>query len=125
MKDKFKVRFHLAKGKNFMKWQITYPSGVKRYYTPSEVTLLMTNSFLRLRKGMADKIFDGTTNKEVCAWVECDSVTVKSNKSTVSNTPVPVQFNPHKNPNWLVGGKVTNNATVGQLWSNGNQLNTL
>ncbi len=44
-----KVRFHLAKGENFMKWQVTSPSGVA-YYDPEHFHITMRNCKLRNRK---------------------------------------------------------------------------
>lgn len=33
---RIKVRFHLGKGKNFMKWRIQYPNGDVQYIIPTE-----------------------------------------------------------------------------------------
>jgi hypothetical protein len=122
--DRYKVRFHLARGKNYLKWQVTYPSGAKRYYEPNEVVILMRGCFLRHQKGKAEKIFNKETNKEVCAWVECDTVEIiNDNQYQMVNTPV--MFNPHKNPNWLVGGEVANNTTLDIIQSDRRHLNTL
>jgi hypothetical protein len=122
--DKYKVRFHLASGKNFKKWQVTYPSGAKRYYEPNDVVLLMKGCFLRHQKTAAEKIYNRETTKVVCAWVECESVEViKDNQWTMVNTPV--VFNPHENPNWLVGGQVANNTNLDLIQSDRRHLNTL
>ena len=39
--SKYKVRFNLGKGENFMKWKVTSPEGHVDYYDPNEHTLIM------------------------------------------------------------------------------------
>lgn len=100
---KFKVRFNLGKGVNFMKWKVTYPSGAVRYYEPSEVVLKLKNCKLVNRKGGAKKIFEGA-NKFVVAWVEADEVTVlKQTQLQVAFDKV--SYNPRVTPNWVLNGE--------------------
>lgn len=91
-----KVRFHLAKGKNYQKWQIRNGRAVC-YYDPTKVNLLMRECRLRNQRGTADKIFAGE-DKTVCAWVECELVMV----CAVNQVDVGQQliYNPRWQPFW-------------------------
>ena len=65
MSKSIKVRFNLGRGKNFMKWKVTYPDRVE-YHNPNDVQLVMTDCVFKNHKGVAQKIFnDG--EKVVCA----------------------------------------------------------
>ena len=99
MRKKYKVRFNLGKGKNFMFWQvINTETGSFKYYNPSKVSIVMSNCFLRNQKATANKIFNGS-NKSVCAWVECDNVIIIKD-SNLSYNSFKVSYNPRKSPNW-------------------------
>jgi hypothetical protein len=101
-----KVRFNLAKGKNFMKWKIEYPDGNKEYLSPTENQLVLHNVLLKNYKTVAKKIFDGH-GKVVCAWAICESIEIirkapfnqfdqdQSNK---------LNYNPKITPNWVHNG---------------------
>ena len=97
-KRTFKVRFHLAKGVNFMKWQIKNElTGTVIFLDPSEVSLRLRNCFLRNQIGTAKKINEGA-NKSVCAWVECDSYELET-KTTIK-LGYKLAYNPKETPNW-------------------------
>ena len=93
-----KVRFHLATGENYMKWQVRSGDSVT-YYDPHEVSLRMTGCRLRNQRGTAERINAGE-NKTVCAWVECESVQVLPPTPARSIIDV-VRYNPRKFPHWF------------------------
>ena len=98
----YKVRFHLGRGKNYQMWQVTNKATKrKKYYDPSETTLLLRGCVLGNRPGVARKIFEGE-NKTVCAWVDCEFVdavprTIEDNISALTQ----YKYNPKKNPHWF------------------------
>ena len=99
-KYNYKVRFHLAKGENYMKWQvrdINNPDAAPRYFDPNTTTLRMVDCKLGNKPSVSQKIFDGE-NKTVCAWVWCSKVV----DLDVPETAVGKQYryNPRVNPHW-------------------------
>ena len=101
--EKYIIRFNLGKGKNFLKWKVTYPTGAVRYYEPSEVVIKLKGCKLRNQVGGAKKIFEGA-NKFVVAWVEADEVKVlKQTQLEVGFDKV--AYNPRVAPHWIVDGK--------------------
>ena len=63
---RYRVRFHLAKGENFMKWQVFDKlHGTKEYYDPDTRSIIMRDCLLGNHATTAKKIFDGD-NKQ-CA----------------------------------------------------------
>ena len=119
-KDKYQVRFNLGKGKNFMKWKVSYPSGTARYYEPSEVLIIMNGCKLVNHKGTAKKIFDGA-NKTVCAWVECDGVKVIDKVVTYSNARQ-VCYNPRVTPHWVLDNEVVDKGEFEELFTVGKSV---
>lgn len=111
-----KVRFHLAKGENFKKWQVRRKDEVY-YYDPDTVNLVMTNCKLKNQKATAQKIHDGA-NKSVCAWIECDEVEVLA-----GSYPRPDEFyfyNPKHLPHWYnQKGDNVDNQKDEKLWTVG------
>ncbi len=108
----YKVRFHLGRGKNFMKWQITSNlntgdgTGAKHvvsYVNPQENQLAMLGCKLSLQPTAAQKIHDGA-NKTVCAWIECEAVQVlEVNRLKPNEQDYRIKFNPRQSPNWTDG----------------------
>lgn len=116
----YKVRFHLAKGKNYMKWQITgtneSPTIINNkivfYVDPEEVCLYMLNSKLVNHDSTAKKINCGA-NKSVCAWIECENLMIHRynddlGKSAcdyicekIANNNPELFYNPRKVPYWV------------------------
>lgn len=100
MANKIKVRFNLGKGKNYMKWQIQSKSGVEYHY-PVEVQLIMKNCKLKNNRKTAEKIFNGEMNKDVCAWIYCDSIIIKHENFERVWVKDRVRYNPRKFPHWV------------------------
>lgn len=98
---KAKLRFHLAKGANFMKWQLTTTAGNKVYRDPQTFQCFQVGK-LKNQKGTATKIHQGA-NKTVCAWIEysSDPLSFKTGmtKEVISNFKK-VYYNPRKLPYW-------------------------
>ena len=108
MANKIKVRFNLGKGKNYMKWKIWSKSGVE-YHSPTEVQLIMKGCQLKNNRKTAEKIFNGE-NKDVCAWVLCDSIEIITNTFLQLDTYChKIKYNPRVQPNWLLNGEVVDN----------------
>ena len=108
----YKVRFHLGRGKNFMKWQVTSNlntgdgTGAKHivsYINPQENQLAMLGCKLSVQPTAAQKIHDGA-NKTVCAWIECEAVQVlEVNRLKPNEQDYRIKFNPRQSPNWTDG----------------------
>lgn len=72
------------------------------YYEPEDVVLVMENCKLRNQPTTAKRIFDGA-DKTVCAWIECDSVTiVPKADAPVDHVVGYLNYNPRHNPYWTV-----------------------
>jgi hypothetical protein len=119
-KNKYQVRFNLGKGKNFMKWKVSYPSGTARYYEPSEVLIIMNGCKLVNHKGTAKKIFDGA-EKSVCAWVECDGVKV-IDKVVGQSDARQVCYNPRVTPHWVLDNEVVDKVEFEELFTVGKSV---
>lgn len=116
----YKVRFHLGRGKNFMKWQISSPSGKVEYYNPTETQLTLKGCVLKNSKKVAEKIFNGG-EKVVCAWVLCEDIEIntlgnfiQADNKDQSNK---VRYNPRVKPNWVYGGVVVDGYKFDKLVS--------
>lgn len=114
------VRFHLGRGENYQKWQVS-ENGEVRYYDPDGTTLRMTNCRLRNRQGTAQRIFSGD-NKTVCAWVACDTVEADPRPSQAPEGWSRVSYNPRVAPNWIAGGRNCDGEQVPELVSAGRGL---
>lgn len=98
----YQVRFHLAAGENFMKWQVRNGDEVK-YYDPETTTLSMYFCDLINHRRAAEKIFSGA-NKDVCAWLNCDRVDVYTPPLEMDyfrRIHTPISYNPRKAPYWV------------------------
>ena len=73
---RYKVRFHLARGDNYMKWQVTdSQKDTKSYFDPNLKSIVMRDCILGNHPKTAMRIHNGE-NKTVCAWVACDDLAV-------------------------------------------------
>jgi predicted ATPase len=101
----YKIRFHLGRGENFMKWQVktlvSDGSDLIQYFEPNEYQLAMFDAKLKVQLGTSKKIHDGAC-KTVCAWVECKELQVLGTADLVKpcENDYYVRFNPRNNPNW-------------------------
>lgn len=108
MTKRIKVRFNLARGTNYMKWKIQYPTGTIQYVSPTSTQLIMKGCTLKNSKKTAQKIFNGE-HKTVCAWVLCDSIDVKYDGFEAYDTYpmcVGLKYNPRIKPNWVYDDRI-------------------
>lgn len=98
---RYRVRFHLARGDNYMKWQVFDKQyNTKNYFDPNSKSLIMSDCNLGNHPKTAQRIHDGE-NKTVCAWVDCEDVRVVDNIPLSSASKLTnYMFNPRKNPHW-------------------------
>lgn len=97
---RYKVRFHLARGDNYMKWQVTdSQQDTKSYFDPNLKSIVMRDCILGNHPKTAMRIHNGE-NKTVCAWVSCDDLAVVDT-IPLSSTMTQYKYNPKKNPYWF------------------------
>jgi len=114
----YKVRFHLARGENFRKWQVLH-NGKREYYDPKSVSLVMEGCRLHNNPRVARIINDGA-EKSVCAWVSCSSVGVVDPQPPGESQ---VLYNPRVTPNWCDGnGKNLDGMSVPRLSTSGRRI---
>lgn len=97
----YKVRFHLQKGPNYLKWQVRAPDGSVRYYDPKEFSLVMINCKLKNRVKTAQKIHDGA-DKSVCAWIECEQINVYQEVLSTNTLKGTLSYNPKSHVHWIL-----------------------
>lgn len=96
-----KVRFHLGKGENFMKWKVENPKTKDvEFFAPDDVQLEMYNCKLTNSPKTAMKIFTGEMDKSPIAWVVCEDVDISSVVEPV-DPDERLSYNPRTAPNWL------------------------
>lgn len=120
----YKVRFHLAAGENFMKWQVKDADGNVKFYEPSEVSIRLFGCFLRNQKGTAEKIHAGA-HKTVCAWVEAEDVVVMPVEEELVSEMVEftkAAYNPKVAPNWVIDGENADGRELPLVISEGRSL---
>ena len=102
MSGKYKVRFHLGKGKHYRNWQIVKPNGEREFINPDDFSrqIEMFNCRLVNNSRTAKKIHGGECNKTVCSWIECSIVKVNNNMYETENC-VELSYNPRKKPFWV------------------------
>lgn len=115
-----KVRFHLAKGDNFMKWQIRDDKGNVVYVDPENYRLVMEYCQLVNQKSTAKKIKNGA-NKSVCAWIKCSKVQVYNDVGTGAKETI-LSFNPKVKPNWVFGGENADGSKFRHIYSGNRKL---
>ena len=99
MKRKFKIRFHLGKGENYMKWRIEDITNKKVwFFDPSEFEAVIINGKLYNQKSAANKINQGS-NKTVCAWIMAEDVVMYSIENLWMRGQV--SYNPRVMPHWI------------------------
>tara|TARA_R110000764_G_scaffold542_8_gene2093 strand:- start:4493 stop:6352 length:1860 start_codon:yes stop_codon:yes gene_type:complete len=94
-KYKFKVRFHLGRGENYMKWKIEdVENKTDKFYDPEKVNLVLSDCKLTNQPTTANKIFTGQMNKAPIAYVQCNEVSVIEKDDQI-------RYNPRVAPNWI------------------------
>ena len=113
MQNKIKVRFNLGKGKNYMKWKIWSKTGVE-YHSPADVQLIMKGCQLKNNRKTAEKIFNGE-NKDVCAWVVCDSIEIRFENFEKVWAKDKLSYNPRKQPYWVWNNWDVDNKRINEI----------
>jgi len=113
---KWKVRFHLGAGKDFMKWKVENADLKSvHFYEPEKVQIRMTNCKLTNSPATAQKIFSGEINKSPIAWVNCEKAEVDETIDPV-NLAERISYNPRKSPYWLdADGNIIDNFIFDHL----------
>lgn len=92
----YRVRFHLANGANYMKWQIRQGNRVM-YYEPAYYQLEMIGCKLINKVNKAKKVHAAGV-KDVTGWVECEDLMI-NNEISVDNLEK-LYYNPIKDIRW-------------------------
>lgn len=127
---KYKVRFHLGKGKYHRHFQVTDPHGVREFHDPKLYIIRMKNARLYNNCKVAEMIYAGR-NKTVCSWIECEEVEIETRLATLfgdhpispqallaNPDRVELKYNPRKNPHWLENGKNVDFKCYSRLFTN-------
>jgi hypothetical protein len=121
----YKIRFHLANGNNFMKWQVkNTDTNEVSYVDPSENQIAMMNATLKVQPSTAKKIHEGAC-KTVCAWIQCEAVKIfPANKIKINAHDYRIQFNPKHCPDWINSwnGNIISNGEYNLIFTNDRSL---
>lgn len=112
-----RVRFHLGRGENYMKWQLRGKDGGVVYLDPETVRMSLKKCTLKNNKRIAREINEGA-NKSVCSWILCEEATV----SLVPPEGTEIMYNPRKNPFWTDGVNDLDGMEYDQIVSDGRRL---
>ena len=134
---RYKIRFNLSKGVNYMKWKVTHPDGEVEYLDPNKVRLTLKNCHLKNNPETAAKILAGA-NKTVCAWILCDDVIVEECPTRLSRFRKSIglqaktwryleewkrlRYNPRVAPNWMFRECNVDFAKFNRIESRGDRL---
>lgn len=116
----YKVRFHLGRGRNYMKWQITKDQEPPNYVDPQSFQILMSGCVLKNNKRIATEIHQGK-NKKVCAWISCESLELKP-QGTMETKGLKITFNPRRSPFWTDGTSDLDGTRYQSILSSGREL---
>jgi hypothetical protein len=98
---RFRVRFNLGRGPNYMKWKVEGPHGVS-YHSPTDTQLLLKGCELKNNLKAAKRIHAGES-KSVCAWVLCEQIYFIGARPCRDKS-IKISYNPKKNPHWCLPG---------------------
>ena len=94
-----RLRFHLAKGPNYMNWQLrNKKEGILEYYNPDEFRYSIVRGKLNNSKKTATRIFEGE-NKTVCSCISFESGSQDQLNFNWLNS-VRLSYNPRRAPSW-------------------------
>lgn len=106
-----KLRFHLQRGENYMKWQYKTSDKKTTKYFPTKDFYGVIRGKLHNNRKIADAIHSGS-NKNVCAWIASTNGLSAANSwelmcsevNFMNGDYLQVQYNPRNKPYWTVGG---------------------
>jgi hypothetical protein len=97
MNRNIRVRYHLGKGKNFMKWRIeNILTKEVQFVCPNRYSLTLIKTKLYNQTTASEKIHCGG-NKTVCAWIMCEAVQINRAQQGVQDL---ISYNPRVAPYW-------------------------
>jgi len=108
---RIKVRFSLQRGENYMKWKVINSDGTTNYYSPCDVQMIMRGCTLKNNRKLSEKIFNGTSTKNVCGWILCRSIEIR-HSNFINESDYKVRFNPKIAPHWMFLGKDIDNKQL-------------
>jgi hypothetical protein len=116
----YKLRYHLAKGKNFQKWQLKNTETKQvEYFNTDEFYIIIDNAKLKNQKSTALKIYNGM-NKTVCGWIEFNNYILYKNKLNINTRKLSrLYYNPRHLPFW------TNYINTGNIKTSNNFDNSV
>ena len=98
----YRVRFHLAAGPNFRRWQVRGPGRSVVYHDPDSVSLILRECRLVVRPAAAARVHAAGV-KDVCGWIAAESVEAVAPFEAAGAS---VKFDPITSVHWYVGGMV-------------------
>jgi hypothetical protein len=100
MKRSYRIRYHLAKGPNFMKWQIRNKDlGIEDYFDPASFVYTCKNGKLNNSSRTAQRIHDGD-NKTVCSWISYSEFGSVNQTLESFGVMSRISYNPRLKPHW-------------------------
>lgn len=114
----YRLRYHLAKGENYQKWQLkNMETKAVDYFDSNNFYVVLNNAKLKNQKSTAKKIYEGM-NKTVCAWIEFDSYILCKNKYPINISKMKkLYYNPKDLPFWTDFAN-TSNIHTSKNWDN-------
>ena len=97
-KDPNYFRRSLQPGPTYLKVEVC-ENGVKSWHDPETTQFRMTGCELINNRKAAQGIYEGKTNKLVCAWVRFQSIEILETPVEVG---IQVRFNPRVIPHWTL-----------------------
>jgi len=94
----YRFRFHLQRGKDYLKWQLKNVDAKTKCYLPVGVKIKLMNCVLVNNPSSANKIFTGESAKFVCAWIEFESYEFIKE---LPETKINIRFNPRVDIHWF------------------------
>ena len=113
---RLKVRFSLQRGENYMKWKVINSDGTTTYYSPCDVQMIMRGCTLKNNRKLSEKIFNGTSTKNVCGWILCKSIEIR-HSDFIKESDYKIRFNPKIAPFWMFMGDDVDNKELSYIVS--------
>ena len=96
----YKVRFHLAKGKNHRTWQIKNSTGgITSYVDPLTHSLYISGRITLVNNPTISRKVFNSQRRDVCGYILGEYVTVTDRISDYSKD-IELCFDPKKTPHW-------------------------
>ena len=99
MKRKYKIRYHLGAGENYMKWRVEDTTSKEvKFLDTEDFEMSLKNAKLYNQKGAADNIYNGAS-KTVCAWIMAEEIFPNPDYMFVAFDKI-ISYNPRVAPYW-------------------------